>query len=170
MKEIYLGGKNGSIIGNYVIVDDDDFSLVSMYNWHVTTNKSGKIKTVQTNIKPPNGLPRRQVVLNISRLIMGANDSLLMVDHIDGNVLNAQRCNLRMVTNQQNQMNRKHITGSSKYKGVHWFRNKWKAAIKTNTKTMYLGSFHVEEEAALAYNEAAIKYFGEFAHINSINT
>jgi len=59
---------------------------------------------------------------------------------------------------------------SSKYKGVHWTStaNKWRAKINFNRKRIHLGYFVDEKEAALAYNEAAIKYFGEFARINQL--
>jgi group I intron endonuclease len=66
------------------------------------------------------------------------------------------------------QLNRK---TSSKYVGVYWHkRNKrWESAIKFQGKKIYLGGFIVEEDAATAYNNAALKYFGENAKLNIIN-
>lgn len=60
----------------------------------------------------------------------------------------------------------------SKYVGVTIAdkkRNKkWMARIVVDKKTIHLGKFYTEEEAALAYNEAALKYFGENARLNII--
>ena len=93
------------------------------------------------------------------------------IDHIDGNSLNNDINNLRMVTKSQNAMNRKSRKNSSSiYKGVCWdkIRNKWVVHITINKKLKYLGRFINEKEAALVYNEAAIKYHGEYAKLNEV--
>lgn len=58
-----------------------------------------------------------------------------------------------------------------KYKGAYFSREKRKfySKIKVDYKSIHLGYFPTEEEAALAYNQAAIKYHGEFARLNTIN-
>lgn len=43
---------------------------------------------------------------------------------------------------------------------------KWAANISVHKRTIYLGSFACKHDAANAYNEAAIKYFGEFSRPN----
>ena len=95
----------------------------------------------------------------------------LEVDHKDYNGLNNQRFNLRNCTHRQNQIN-KIVISLAPYRGVSWVlkRKKWKikARIKVNGRNIHLGYFKTEEAAALAYNEAAIKYFGEFAVLNII--
>jgi hypothetical protein len=59
---------------------------------------------------------------------------------------------------------------TSGFKGVTWdkSRSKWKAHIHIERKIKNLGRFDSPEEAAIAYNEAALKYFGEFAFLNTI--
>jgi hypothetical protein len=44
----------------------------------------------------------------------------------------------------------------------------YEAKITVNNKVICLGCYETLEKAALAYNEGALKYFGEFAQINDI--
>ena len=72
--------------------------------------------------------------------------------------------NLRLATPTQNQQNK---AGSGTYaKGVTWRdrqMNPYQAKIRVNGVRIHLGSFASEEEASLAYQEACLKYHGEFA-------
>lgn len=92
------------------------------------------------------------------------------IDHIDGNGLNCQKNNLRIVTRTQNMQNAKpYRGGTSKYKGVSKRSNgRFQAKIRLNGKLIYLGSFIDETEAAMAYDEAAIELFGEYARPNFV--
>ena len=93
------------------------------------------------------------------------------IDHING-IKNDNRIdNLREANNSQNNANKpKRLNCSSKFKGVSWAKReqKWRVRIRINWKEKYLGFYHEESAAAEAYNEAAIKHFGEFALINKI--
>jgi hypothetical protein len=100
----------------------------------------------------------------LHRVIMGEPDNM-MIDHIDHNPLNNSRSNLRIVTPQQNMMNRgKHKNNTSGVIGVGWNKasEKWRATIKLNNKENYLGMFDNFEEACQVRKEAEIKYFGEY--------
>lgn len=48
----------------------------------------------------------------------------------------------------------------------HNTRNKWHARIKINGKHVSLGLYDIEEDAAIAYDCAAIGYFGDYALLN----
>jgi len=68
-------------------------------------------------------------------------------------------------------MNRnKRPNTSSRFKGVSFYKRykKWKARVKIDETEIWLGYFNDEINAAKAYNEAAKKYFGEFAQLNNI--
>jgi len=92
------------------------------------------------------------------------------VDHIDRNTFDDRIENLRLATRAQNMANQGKPKGtySSEYKGVSWNKRakKWQAYIKVNGKTIHLGYFIEEFEAAIAYDKAAKEYFGEFARLN----
>lgn len=106
----------------------------------------------------------------LHKLIMNAPPELV-VDHVDGNKLDNRRQNLRVCTSSQNTFNQcVRANNTSGYKGVHWKKqNKiWVAYIHKNNQRIHLGHFGTAELAAEAYNEAAIKYHGEFARLNKI--
>jgi hypothetical protein len=63
------------------------------------------------------------------------------------------------------------INNTSGFKGVSFVKknNTYKSAIKLNKKTIYLGYYIDPIDAARAYNDAALKYHGEFANLNKID-
>lgn len=87
------------------------------------------------------------------------------IDHIDGDRLNNRIENLREATYSQNAHNQpRNSRNTSGYKGVHFWRNRWRAEIYINNKRIRLGSFNTPEQAHEAYCKAADEYFGEFAN------
>lgn len=90
------------------------------------------------------------------------------IDHIDGNKLNNVVSNLRKCTKSDNSRNQKKSRGSSQYKGVYLYKSGiWRATIQLEKK-IHLGYFEDEQEAALAYDRAALEYYGEFARTNKM--
>jgi len=149
--------------GKFAIVDDEDYERVSQFNWHVVGDYA--VRRVRLN-PPVNG--KRQGVQFMHRLIMGEPQGL-QVDHRNRNPLDNQRHNLRIATNSQNRMNAskpRATTARSRYKGVAYGKEGWQAQIMKNGKSLWLGYFASEIEAAHAYDVAARDLFGEFACIN----
>jgi hypothetical protein len=117
---------------------------------------------------------KKMVNVSVHRLVANAflpkNNTMNIVDHVDGNKQNNNASNLRWCTSSQNHMNTKKTKKgkSSKYKGVSYSksRNKWEACIRINKKTIHLGRFSTEEEAGKAYDEKAKELFGEYAKLN----
>jgi hypothetical protein len=87
-----------------------------------------------------------------------------LIDHKNGDGTDNRLDNLRLATYTQNNQNAKSLVGSSKYKGVHWFKRDscWQAKIEYDGKTHHLGYFVEELEAAEAYKKEALKIHGEF--------
>jgi hypothetical protein len=91
------------------------------------------------------------------------------IDHKNHNTLDNRRENLRRCTHRQNLFNQKKPSNNtSGFKGVYLDkrRNKWRASIMVNNKTVFLGHYLTATKAAQAYDVAAKKFYGEFAHFN----
>lgn len=164
--------------GYVVLVDDADYDLVASYRWTAARNKYGTIYA-QTEVELDEWIEtpgkrdarrRKRHTIRMHRLIMSATDPKVEVDHEDHNGLNNQRFNLRKCKHARNQQNRQKPARptSSKYKGVSLRkdRGKWRAEIMVDGKQIVLGLHADEDAAARAYDTAARKYFGEFAHLN----
>ena len=92
------------------------------------------------------------------------------VDHRDRNGLNNMDANLRFASKGQNQANRRK-GAASRFKGVtldsrESLPRRWVAKIQCDGLPIWLGRHASAEEAARAYDEAAVRLFGEFARTN----
>jgi hypothetical protein len=81
------------------------------------------------------------------------------IDHVDGDPTNNRLCNLREATHAENLQNIHVGPGkkkTSRYMGVHWCatRKKWKASITKGARSISLGTFDLESDAAAAYAKA----------------
>ena len=99
------------------------------------------------------------------KLAYGSIPNDMQIDHIDGNGMNNRLDNLRLVTNLQNQLNRKADSGR-RYKGVYQHRGRFKAEITYEGTRIYCGLFPTERIAAFAYDETARDLHGEHASLN----
>ena len=90
-----------------------------------------------------------------------------IVDHVNGDGLDNQRENLRIADSFGNARNsRGWRLRSSPFKGVYPVKGKWRSIIRINNRARHLGYFDELEDAAKAYDEAALKEFGPFARLN----
>lgn len=140
------------------VVDSADYPELAAFNWQAIFNKG---KWYAARLQWENGKCKRP---KMHQQIMGINS-----DHIDGDGLNNRRSNLRPATQQQNTRNRsKSATNTSGFKGVCRTpqEGKWRARIAVNCSTKFIGLFDSPEEAARAYDAAAIQLHGEFAKLN----
>lgn len=149
----------------FAFIDNKYYKLVSRYSWYAAKRPHTYYAIAY---KTGSGRKNRLLVC-MHRLIMGLkHGDKKQVDHVDGNGLDNRRKNLRIVTNQQNQMNSRKHKGSSRYKGVCWHirDHVWCASIRYNYKVINIGSFAKEIEAAIAYDKMAKKIFGKYAFLN----
>lgn len=157
MKRIPLANGKG-----IALVDDHHYALLAQFRWALRSNGYAT-----THWRRPDG---GRTTMGMHRLIMGAPPFPgAQVDHINGNKLDNRSANLRWATRSQNQANtglRK--TNSSGYKGVYWHKEKgrWRAMISFEGRLRHIDYYDTAEEAARAYDAAAIELFGEFAVLN----
>ena len=90
----------------------------------------------------------------LHRFLLDAPDSL-MVDHINHDTLDNRLCNLRLVTNKENQWNSR-----AKHTGVCWHKRDkcWQARLKVDGKLKHIGNFKDRNAALIAVGEARKKY------------
>jgi hypothetical protein len=84
------------------------------------------------------------------------------IDHVDCNPLNNRLVNLRRATRRQNAYNRRLQPGASGFKGVSFDRGRWRARIRVNGRSKFLGRFDTAEAAHAAYRRAPNPNFAEF--------
>jgi len=157
------------------LVSDEDFEYLSGFNWYAHIQSKDRTSYAQRGIPlSEQRVESKRTSISMHRAIaerMGL-DLTNYIDHIDGDGINNQRENLRSVTHQQNMQNqtRQRKGQASRYKGVVWHKpnQKWVAKITINCVSTHLGYFVNEIDAAMTYNEAAVKNFGEFASLNKI--
>ena len=155
MKLIPLNSvRSRKYFGLFAKVSDEDYDWLMQYKWSASKSGGNFYATTSTSKRIP-----------MHRMILGLTNPKIKGDHKDRDTLNNQRSNLRKATNSQNQMNKKPC-GKSKYLGVSWHKTKWKASISIAGKTMHIGLFDSEIDAALAYDNVARKAHGEFANPN----
>ena len=164
-KNTYQQLDNGTTLvhcvgGRYFIIDTTDLPLVSSRQWCMEKDGYAKSRT--------NG-----EYVTLHRLLMGVTDSghRIRVDHISGDATDNRRSNLRICTAIDNSRNsRLRSNNKTGFKGVCYVPKKGKycAYISDNCKTKNLGYFETAQEAAAAYDKAALLIYGDYARTNAM--
>lgn len=140
--------------GGYIIVDKEDYDKLIGYNWCLDGY----------------GYAHNRKLGKAHRFIMQETSPLIEIDHINHQVNDNRKINLRACTHSENLKNQKvsNKPTSSKYKGVSWYKNyqKWASAILCDGVKYRLGYFKTEDGAAEAYNSKALELHKDFACLN----
>lgn len=142
------------------IIDITDIALFESYVWSL--NKDGYMVT---NKNHKECLYHKMIMGNIC-------ENNIYIDHINRNKLDCRRANLRLVTSQQNAMNKSLQSNSTTgFVGVSYINsaNRYRAQIGINEKDIYLGKSTNPVECAQMYNIASELLFGGFrGHVNDV--
>lgn len=138
----------------FTLVDDEDFEFLNQWKWH------------KNNENYVSRLTKDGETVRLHRVVMNTPKDM-ECDHIDRNGLNNQKSNLRNCTHAENMRNsNRSKSNTSGYRGVFVSGKYWMAKIIVMGRQIYLGSFRDIEDAARAYDVAALKYHKEFAILN----
>jgi hypothetical protein len=143
--------------GHIALVDDDDFpAVLAAGPWRLDRN--GRRLYAVRDLSQT----RHQ---RLHRFITG--DPPHDIDHVNGDGLDNRRANLRPCNDAQNQANSIPVLARSGYRGVaRTPSGRWRASIKLANRNIHLGLFATAEDAARAYDAAAIEAWGEYARPN----
>lgn len=150
--------------GLFAIVDESDADMAEI-TWHTHNQKYAK-HTVNVDGDVIAVFMHRLILERVLGRTLVEEEC---VDHRDGNGFNNIRSNLRLTTRLGNAWNRGISSlNTTGYKGIYRVKNsdRWAAHIRVKGAKLHLGYFNSAEEAAKAYNDAAIEHFGDFARLN----
>lgn len=140
-------------------INDEDYPRVAQFRWYA--DDRGYIKRNQYDPKTGVGHP-----VYLHRYITGEPKGV-EVDHINGNRQDNQRHNLRLCSHAENARN-KSLRRGRRLKGAYPIpaSKRWTARIRVEGKLLHLGCFDSELHACIAYDQAALHYYGEFSRLN----
>ena len=147
---------------NIFYFDYEDYDKIKDMCW--TEDSHGYLFSLTTGER----LSFHRFVMNLNKQTGPTAPTSLLVDHIDGNIKNNKKENLRVCLPKQNSWNRKIPQGLSQIIGVSYNQRvkKWIATIEKEQKVFSLGYFETKEEAIVARLKKEKELFGEFAGQN----
>lgn len=152
--------------GMSALVDDEDWPLISRFNWSVMPSHGGFYATARLRCEQGGVIKSRLAYMHY--LVMGsAPRGPAEIDHRDGNKLNNQKHNLRWATKSQNAVNWKRENRYGRGVSKDEQTGRFRAAIFRSKKNVSLGTFATAQEAREAYDAAALKQHGSFAILNT---
>jgi hypothetical protein len=146
--------------GYLTIVDTADYDWLIQWSW-----SAAKIRNFVYALRQGN----QGCKVRMHRVILGLTGKQ-QGDHRNHNTLDNRRSNLRVATPAQNMHNRRaRCDNATGYKGVTYVDGRFIARIVVRGEYISLGRYSDPQSAALAFNDAATRYHGEFAYLNEVN-
>lgn len=155
--------------GQFALVDREDYERVAAFKWRAAVkSKCGGFYAIRT-AQLSDGPAVKDKIIYMHCFVIGVFRS---VDHRDSNGLDNRKSNLRQCTSHENCMNRRVSSLSTiGIKGVRRTScnsSRFESSISFRNRKFFLGTFGSADEAAHAYNKAAISLHGDFASLNPV--
>lgn len=142
-KLIIARRNNGKLYTFKITYDKEDAPIIESRSWYLDKD----------------GYPTATTAINGKRALHTPEG--FETDHIDGDILNARKSNLRIVIHSLNTFSGRGFVNSTGYRGVYKSRTGYQARIRVDGKLLFLGWRKEAEEAYKLYLAACVKYFGE---------
>jgi hypothetical protein len=142
-----------TLSGYSVQIDEEDEELVCSYRWYASERKT--CVYFRSAIYSHNS----QKNISLHRTIMKAV-KFQIVDHINGDTLDNRKCNLRIVSHEQNNFNRTRTDNTGITKTC---TGRWQVRITAYGKDINIGNYSDIREARAARAGAEIVLFGEYS-------
>ena len=157
-------------IGKVAIkIDSSDYKKVSEKTWRIRKRKDTNKLSVITSVRTPEGTRN----ISLGQFLMKPKKGEFVYPRRYFEGLDYRKNNLIVCTMQERQrmLPKKRKDTTSNYRGVSYSKIKklWRAGITLDGKSINLGDFKTETEAARAYNKASLKYFGKNGYQNDID-
>ncbi len=153
--------------GYKVRIDQEDRARINERSWRVTKGSSGRTRVV-TSVRE--GAKVRSITLG--KFLLNPPKGKQVYPRRFNEEMDYRKSNLIVCTLKERQrlLPKKRTATSSIYRGVSFNQRikKWRAGIEVEERTINLGDYAREVDAATAYNKAAKKYFGSLAYQNPV--
>ena len=149
--------------GYHATADAEVYPHLAPLSWHAHFGHGGQVYARHTERR--RSIYMHRLVLQVAGIRIPRGMS---VTHCNGNTLDNRLANLALIPRGQHERK-----NTNRYKGVYYvkgrtLRRPWKAAVAVGGKSIHLGYHATAEEAARAYNEAALAHFGPHATLNRV--
>lgn len=147
--------------GEEFYVDDDDYLYLSQFTWCSTSNGyASHTIGYRNSVGSWSGFSALMHKVITGSIFLGHT---MEVDHIDHNINNNSKSNLRIVTLSQNKLNRVNPASKTGIRGVSEIKDGYyQAKTRVNGHAVYIYSGSDKEMAISKYKEFVSRVHGEF--------